>query len=100
MTRIHTAGEWKKMQPMANGHFYVQSGEQVICEVHSIRGKSLDIEGITEEQANANLIAAAPALLAACESMRAEITGFGDLKECISDDQKVMLDAAITAAKG
>jgi len=104
----HTAGEWKKVRDGEKGYFHVRSEKQRICLIFNMFGKSLDAEGIAEEEANADLIAAAPALLAACEAVQLIVD---DMAGSFKDDKGSyeykrmdkagrLLDAAIAKAKG
>ena len=60
----HTPGPWKISRGAQNDAYSVEAPTQTICHVKHIKGKSLSTDGIRQEEANACLIAAAPAFYA------------------------------------
>ena len=86
----HTPGPWRYRRTYSNG-------EEVGCAVMPM-GYDLSTSNLDENEANARLIAAAPELLAACQSlMRAEGMQRGDRDGCTMGEISQAIDAARAA---
>jgi hypothetical protein len=94
----HTLGPWKTKDQW--GYIKVHSADKGVCVVHGLDSKS---------RANANLLAAAPELLAALEAIEARINGvydcpalvaFGPLHHDTQWDCLRIAEEAINKAKG
>lgn len=95
----HTPGPWKFGGRASREVFESDTG-RVVCKIHFAKIEALtNINFNQESLANAGVIAAAPALLAACEAAFERLTD-NDMMALGSYPLTVQLKAAIAAAKG
>lgn len=87
----HTPGPWKVAD-----RFHVWTADEVGCEVAMVCSENLDDDGLVQAEADASLIAAAPALLKACELLLIYLGDWDDPE----DETCVAARQAIAQAKG
>ena len=96
-TITHTPGPWGLQGDQTQQAHYVAGADgNPICDMHKPAGF---YRAPQETEANANLIAAAPALLAACEAMLHDMAAY-DMAQKGFTDCMSRARAAIAKAKG
>lgn len=82
-------GQWRELM--------IESKTDTVCRIESVYRESIT-ESDEIKEANAQLIAAAPDLLAACKAVRASVAAHADYGDIMNDID--ILDAAIRKAEG
>ena len=102
----HTPGPWKaELVPTSAGSAYKFPPCTAVLYVDRMHGYAVDDPAFAEAHANANLIAAAPDLLAACHEAAQLLCAIDSLenphtREMAKDDAIELLKDAIQKARG
>lgn len=95
----HTPGPWFVQDDHGKRWIETSGNDDTIAEIHRRRDKG-SVYSCKEALANAELIAAAPDLLAALEKAREDINWMLNSESFLSGDVFAYLDSAISKARG